>query len=53
LISASETINERGIREVMRVTSKKRCRSPQNQTVAVKPVILKKNSLNSKAKKKE
>jgi hypothetical protein len=39
LISASETIHEKGIREVMRVTSKKQFRSPQNQTVAVKPVI--------------
>jgi len=42
LISASETIHEKGIREVMRVTSKKLIQGSSLQIISVIPALLKK-----------
>jgi hypothetical protein len=53
LISASETIHEKGIREVMRVTSKKMIQSSSLSNNRSKTSDPKKNSLNSKVRKKE
>ena len=52
LISVSETMNEEGIREVMRVTSKKMIQSSSLSNNRSKTCDPKKNSLNSKVRKK-